>query len=145
VREFVEGAVARADGAGIMAAALILLSSSISIPYRKRAICHELVAILRLSPYLADERTRHAMPEPQLSIRRSKARDLAHALSRRTGQPINRLVQLALERDDRALREDKIRYPMEAVWDLAAEDRRNIPPGTTSAHNEFYDENGLPL
>jgi hypothetical protein len=37
------------------------------------------------------------MSEPQLSIRSSKARDLAHALSRRTGQPINRLVELALD------------------------------------------------
>jgi len=61
------------------------------------------------------------------------------------GQPINRLVELALERYDQALREDKIRYPMDAVWDPAAEDRRSIPPGTTSAHDEFYDENGLPI
>lgn len=82
--------------------------------------------------------------EPQLSIRSSKARDLAHALARRTGQPINRLVELALERYDQELRQEKARYPMDAVWELAAEDRRNIPPGTTSNHDDFYDENGLP-
>ena len=29
--------------------------------------------------------------------------------------------------------------------DLAAEDRRHIAPGTTSNHDEFYDENGLPI
>nr|WP_325265989.1 type II toxin-antitoxin system VapB family antitoxin [uncultured Rhizobium sp.] len=85
------------------------------------------------------------MSEPQLSIRSSKARDLAHALSRRTGQPINRLVELALERYDQELRADNIRYPMDAVWDLADEDLRNIAPGTTSNHDDFYDKNGLPI
>jgi len=38
------------------------------------------------------------MPEPQLSVRSTKARDLAHALARRTGLPINKLVEQALER-----------------------------------------------
>lgn len=85
------------------------------------------------------------MSKPQLSIRSSKARDLAQALSRRTGQPINRLVELALERYDQELRGDNTRYPMDAVWDLAAEDLRNIAPGTTSNHDECYDENGLPI
>ena len=85
------------------------------------------------------------MSEPQLSIRSGKARDLAHALSRRTGQPFNRLVELALERYDQELRNDKTRFPMDAVWDLAAEDLRNIAPGATSNHDEFYDENGLPI
>lgn len=85
------------------------------------------------------------MSEPQLSIRSSKARDLAHALSRRTGQPINRLVEIALERYERELSDDRVSYPMDAVWELAAEDRLNIPAGTTSNHDEFYDENGLPI
>jgi hypothetical protein len=61
--------------------------------------------------YLANKRTRHAICEPQLSICSRKPRDLAHGLSGRTGQPINRLVELALERYDQALLEDKIRYP----------------------------------
>jgi len=85
------------------------------------------------------------MSEPQLSVRSTKARDLAHALARRTGLPINKLVEQALERYDQELRNDKIRSPMDAVWDLAAEDRRNIAPGVTSVHDEFYDENGLPI
>ncbi len=85
------------------------------------------------------------MSEPQLSIRSSKARDLAHALARRTGQPINKLVEQALERYEQELQDGRVRYPMDAVWDLAAEDRRHIPPGTTSAHDDFYDENGLPI
>ncbi|WP_377293383.1 type II toxin-antitoxin system VapB family antitoxin [Rhizobium sp. SG2393] len=85
------------------------------------------------------------MSEPQLSIRSSKARELAHALSRRTGQPINRLVEIALERYDQELRAGSVRYPMDAVWDLAAKDLANIKAGTTSNHDEFYDENGLPI
>lgn len=84
------------------------------------------------------------MPEPQLSIRSTKARDLAHALSRRTGQPINKLVELALERYDLELRQQATRYPIDAVWDLAAEGRKTVPAGTTSAHDDFYDENGVP-
>jgi antitoxin VapB len=75
----------------------------------------------------------NAMSEPQLSIRSGKARDLAHALARRTGQPINRLVELALERYDQELRE------------LMAEGRRSVPAGTTSAHDDIYDEHGLPI
>jgi len=85
------------------------------------------------------------MSEPQLSIRSSKARDLAHALSRLTGQPINRLVEIALERYEQELSDGTVRYPMDAVWELAAEDRLNIPAGKTSNHDEFYDENGLPI
>lgn len=85
------------------------------------------------------------MSEPQLSIRSGKARDLAHALARRTGQPINRLVELALERYDQELREKPARTPADALWDLMAEGRRAVPAGTTSAHDDIYDENGLPI
>lgn len=85
------------------------------------------------------------MSEPQLSIRSTKARDLAHALARRTGQPINRLVELALERYDMELRQQDKKHPLDAVWELAAEGRRNVPAGTTSAHDDLYDENGLPI
>jgi len=85
------------------------------------------------------------MSEPQLSIRSGKARDLAHALARRTGQPINRLVELALERYDQELREKSAQTPADALWDLMAEGRRSVPAGTTSAHDELYDEHGLPI
>lgn len=84
------------------------------------------------------------MSEPQLSVRSTKARDLAHALARRTGQPINRLVEQALERYDQELREQAKHSPEQALWDLMAEGRRAVPAGTTSAHDDFYDENGLP-
>jgi hypothetical protein len=74
--------------------------------------------------------------------RGTKARDLAHALARRTGQPINRLVELALERYDNELRQQS--HPLDAVWELAAEGRRDVLAGTTSAHDDLYDEDGLP-
>ncbi|THV21082.1 transcription factor [Peteryoungia ipomoeae] len=85
------------------------------------------------------------MSEPQLSIRSSKARDLAHALSRQTGQPINRLVEVALERYEQELREKSSQTPADALWALMAEGRRTVAAGTTSAHDDFYDENGLPI
>lgn len=85
------------------------------------------------------------MSEPQLSIRSGKAKDLAHALARRTGQPINRLVELALERYDQELREKSAQTPTDALWDLMAEGRRSVPAGTTSSHDDLYDEHGLPV
>jgi antitoxin VapB len=85
------------------------------------------------------------MSEPQLSIRSSKARDLAHSLARRTGQPINRLVELALERYEQDLLEKSAKTPADTLWDLMAEGRRTVPAGTTSAHDDLYDENGLPI
>lgn len=84
------------------------------------------------------------MAEPQLSIRSTKARDLAHALARRTGQPINKLVEQALERYDRDLRQQQAQTPMDVLLDLMAEGRGGVPAGTTSAHDEFYDDHGLP-
>jgi antitoxin (DNA-binding transcriptional repressor) of toxin-antitoxin stability system len=33
---------------------------------------------------------------------------------------------------------------MDDVWALAEEGRANVPPGTTSNHDDFYDEHGLP-
>ena len=84
------------------------------------------------------------MSEPQLSIRSSKARDLAHALARRTGQPINKLVEQALERYDRDLRQQQAQTPMDVLLALMAEGRSGVPAGTTSAHDDLYDEHGLP-
>jgi hypothetical protein len=84
------------------------------------------------------------MSEPQLSVRSTKARDLAHALARRTGQPINKLVEIALERYDIELRQQTNVHPLDAVWELAAKGRHSVPTDTTSAHDDLYDENGLP-
>jgi antitoxin VapB len=84
------------------------------------------------------------MPEPQLSIRSSKARALAQSLARRTGLSMNRLVEQALERFDSELRSGSNAHPIDAVWDLAEEGRREAKPGATSAHDDLYDESGLP-
>ncbi len=84
------------------------------------------------------------MSEPQLSIRSAKARDLAHALARRTGQPISKLVERALEHYDLELRGQTAGTPMEVLSVLMAEGRRNVPLDTTSAHDDFYDEHGVP-
>jgi len=84
------------------------------------------------------------MPEPQLSIRSAKARKLAHALARRTGQTMSHLVEQALEHYDKALRQKAHGHPIDAVWDLASEDRQGIQQATTSDHCDLYDEAGLP-
>lgn len=84
------------------------------------------------------------MSEPQLSVRSAKAKELAHALAHRTGMPVNRLVEQALDHYDRELRRHPARTPVDALWDLMAEGRRAVPAGTTSAHDDFYDEHGLP-
>lgn len=55
------------------------------------AIWSELAAIF-------DRTAEATMSEPQPSIRSRKARDLAHSLARRTGETIDRLGELALER-----------------------------------------------
>lgn len=84
------------------------------------------------------------MSEPQLSVRSARARDLAHDLAKRTGQPINKLVELALEQYERTLRDRKTPAPGDVLWRLMAEGRRAVPAGTTSAHDDLYDEAGLP-
>lgn len=84
------------------------------------------------------------MSEPQLSIRSAKAKELAHALARRTGMPMSKLVERALERYDNELRQQSARAPIDVLSDLMAEGRRAVPAGTTSAHDDFYDEHGLP-
>ena len=84
------------------------------------------------------------MSEPQLSVRSTKARELAHALARRTGQPINKLDERALERYDLELRQQAAGTPIDVLTTLMAEGRRAVPTGTTSAHDDFYDEHGLP-
>ncbi|MFA5952889.1 MAG: type II toxin-antitoxin system VapB family antitoxin [Hyphomicrobium sp.] len=84
------------------------------------------------------------MSEPQLSIRSAKARTLARSLSRRTGLSMNRLVEQALERYDRELREGAPAAAIDIVWDLAAAGRIGVTAGASSAHDDLYDDNGLP-
>jgi hypothetical protein len=46
---------------------------------------------------------------------------------------------------EQELREKSAQTPADALWQLMAEGRRSVPAGTTSAHDDFYDENGLPI
>jgi antitoxin VapB len=69
---------------------------------------------------------------------------LAQRLARRTGLPMNRLVEQALERLDSELRPGAKAQPLDAVWTLPTEGRRGAKPGATSAHDDLYDELGLP-
>jgi antitoxin VapB len=71
-------------------------------------------------------------------------RDLVHALAKCTGQPINKLVERALEHYDQELQQKSNRHLLDAVWELAAGGRKDVPADTTSAHDDLYDENGLP-
>jgi hypothetical protein len=84
------------------------------------------------------------MSEPQLSIRSTKAKTLARALARRTGLPMNRLVEQALERYDQDLRAGANAHPIDAVWDLAAKGRKGALAGASSDHDKLYDGHGLP-
>ena len=84
------------------------------------------------------------MPEPQLSIRSAKAKSLAQALARRTGLAMNRLVETALERYAAEHAAGAPATPLDAVWALAAAGRGAVPAGATSAHDELYDDHGLP-
>lgn len=84
------------------------------------------------------------MTEPQLSIRSAKAKSLARALAQRTGLSMNRLVETALERYAADLAGGAPATPIDAVWALAAQGRDAVPAGTTSAHDELYDDHGLP-
>lgn len=84
------------------------------------------------------------MAEPQLSIRSAKAKQLAHTLAHQTGLSVSRLVERALEHYQDELHSPRHAHPIDSVWALAAAGRSGVTPGATSAHDEFYDEHGLP-
>ena len=109
---------------------------------RKR--CHLWAFVLGFASSKRWKPPKNPMTEPQLSIRSAKAKTLAHALARRTGLSMNRLVETALERFEKDLVAGANAHPIDAVWDLAAEGRSLAAAGTTSAHDDFYDEHGLP-
>jgi prevent-host-death family protein len=52
----------------------------------------------------------------------------------RDGRPIAVLTSIASRADT-----------VDELTNLAAESRANVPPGTTSNHDDFYDEHGLPI
>ncbi len=62
--------------------------------------------------------------------------ELAHrgdeVLICRAGKPVAELTAMP-----------KPKGTMDEVWALAEEGRANVPPGTSSNHDDFYDEHGL--
>ena len=52
----------------------------------------------------------------------------------RDGSPVAVLTSVASRLDT-----------IDELTNLAAESRANVPPGTTSNHDDFYDEHGLPI
>jgi hypothetical protein len=82
--------------------------------------------------------------EPQLSVRSAKAKALAHRLSARTGLPIYKLVEQALDHYAAALGKNANAHPIDAVWELAAKGKAGVEAGASSAHDDIYDEHGLP-
>ncbi|MFZ4406364.1 MAG: type II toxin-antitoxin system VapB family antitoxin [Paracraurococcus sp.] len=71
------------------------------------------------------------------------AKALAELLGTTTTDAVRRAVQerLGRERDDRdAARRQKF----EALMAISERASKLFPPGTTSDHSDFYDENGLP-
>ena len=95
------------------------------------------------SPPIQPERS-SPMAEPQLSIRSAKAKQLAQNLARRTGLPMNKLVERALQHYDAELNAAKNQVPIDAVWDLAAAGRQSVAADAASAHDDLYDADGLP-
>jgi DNA-directed RNA polymerase subunit K/omega len=57
---------------------------------------------------------------------------------------MNRLVETALERYEKELAAGARAHPIDEVWELAAESRPAVAAGATSAHDNLYDEHGLP-
>jgi len=71
------------------------------------------------------------------------AKALAELLGTTTTDAVRRAVQerLGRERDDRdAARRQKF----EALMAISERASKLFPPGSTSDHSDFYDENGLP-
>ncbi|MGO4441165.1 hypothetical protein [Rhizobium sp. RAF56] len=55
------------------------------------------------------------------------------------------MVEQALEHLELELRQSAARMPADVLWELMAERRRAVSAGATSAHDDFYDDNGLPI
>ncbi|MEL6362351.1 MAG: type II toxin-antitoxin system VapB family antitoxin [Pseudomonadota bacterium] len=90
------------------------------------------------------------MPQPQLSVRSQKARDLAHELAAREKRSIAEIVEEALEAYSARRATIAGRRREDALADLKriiAEGRAKMTgdPGRGSDLSDFYDEDGLPI
>jgi antitoxin VapB len=83
----------------------------------------------------------------QLNIKDDKliadARALAELLGTSTTDAVRRAVQEKLARE-RIGRDEEERRRYEAIMEVAERASKLFPPGSSSDHSDFYDENGLP-
>ena len=82
-----------------------------------------------------------------LNIKNEEVHRLAREVAARTGETMTSAIQLALEeklarltaKDEREIAARRAR--VRAILDSLPP----VPPGVTSNHDDFYDENGLPI
>lgn len=95
------------------------------------------------------------MPK-QLTVRSDIAYETAHALATQMRRPLAEIVETALiEMRSRSVRDfdpspeifstDEIERRRRDLMDVVSRVSANKLPGTGSNHDEFYDENGLPI
>lgn len=79
-----------------------------------------------------------------LSIDSAKVQQLAEQLARETGEPLNTVIEKALEdRLSRLHRYQEREARFRRIKEIVAR-AGPVPPGVTSDHSDFYDEDGLP-
>ena len=71
------------------------------------------------------------------------AKALAELLGTSTTDAVRRAVQEKLARE-RVERDEEGRRRYEAIMAIAERASKLFPPGSSSDHSDFYDENGLP-
>jgi antitoxin VapB len=92
------------------------------------------------------------MPQRQLNIRSDEAFERASSLAKRLGRTTTDVVVEALRRyeretdvtNERGLTAEQQRR-FDDLMALSEETAKRRLPGATSNHDEFYDENGLPI
>jgi hypothetical protein len=85
------------------------------------------------------------MAETELRIRSAMAAEIAHRLAEKRHTGVTKIVEEALLDLEAKLITEGIDDPLERIRALADADLAQLPPGTTSAHDDLYDENGLPI
>ncbi len=79
-----------------------------------------------------------------LNIKNDRVHELARILSQATGQTLTAVIEEALEEKLTQLERDR-EMPTKIAWlETRLKELGPPPPGLTSDHSDFYDENGLP-
>jgi hypothetical protein len=89
-----------------------------------------------------------AKPDPQLAVRSARAVEAARRVRKRTGKPIVRIVEEALEDYEASLSDDR---PAKSGYERAMEMARaeveagRVTAGRGSDTSDLYDDEGMPL